>query len=215
MNKVYEFIVNEIGYDEPVFTKELKSSFKEQITDETLRQNLKRLSDKGYLTKVENGIYYIPRNKSILKKPRINFDKIITRKYIKTSKEEIIGYPCGINFANQLGVTTQTASIYTISTNISGRTINEVKLGKKIIKLRKPKVEVTNENYKLLQVLDLLNEFEKVSEVPIEYAKNSIYRYLSDTKISEKEFNEYLYKYSKKTICRALELGLNNVITRG
>lgn len=215
MNKLYEYIVSEIGYDEPIFTKELKSSLKEQISDDTLRQNLKRLSDKGYLMKVDNGIYYVPKSKSVLKNPRVNIDKVIMRKYIKPNENKVIGYSSGINFANQLGITTQTASVYNISTNASGRRINEIKIGKKVVKLRKPKVEITNKNYKLLQVLDLLNDYDKVSEVPLESASTFIYKYLSDMKITEKEFNEYLYKYSKKTICRALELGLNNVITRG
>lgn len=215
MNKVFEYIVDEVGYDEPVFTKRLKSSFKDQISDESLRQNLKRLSDKGYLLKVENGIYYLPRAKSVLKQPQANIDKVIMRKYMKPTENNIIGYTCGINFANQLGITTQTAAVYTITTNASGRKLNEVKLGKKTVKLRKPKVEITNRNYKVLQVLDLLNEYDKVSEMSLACAAPYIYKYLQDVDMTQQEFNQYLYNYSKKTICRALELGLNNVITRG
>lgn len=215
MNKVFEYIVDEVGYDEPVFTKQLKTFFKNKISDETLRQNLKRLSDKGYLMKVENGVYYVPRSKSVLKQPKVNIDKVIMRKYIKPNDNKIIGYTCGINFANQLGITTQTASVYNISTNASGRKINEVKIGKKTVKLRKPKVEITNRNYKVLQVLDLLNEYEKVSEIPLDNASAYLYIYLQDVEMTQQEFNQYLYNYSKKTICRALDMGLNNAITQG
>lgn len=54
------------------------------MTDGTLRQNLKRLSDKGDLIKVKDSIYYVQRANSIFKKPRVNIDKVITRKYIKS-----------------------------------------------------------------------------------------------------------------------------------
>ncbi|WP_242249017.1 hypothetical protein [Bacillus cereus group sp. BfR-BA-01523] len=214
MNKVYEVIISEYGYDEPVFTKDLKALLKDSMSDDALRQNMKRLADNGDLLKVENGIYYVPRKRSVLKNPRVNLDKVITRKYIKPKDEEIIGYTCGINFANQLGITSQTASITTIVSNATGRIRNEVSIGMKVIRLRKPKAEITSNNYKLLQVLDLLNDYERVCEVPINNAINNIYKYLDDVNITQNEFNDCLNKYSKKTVLRALDLGLNNEFTR-
>ena len=166
MNKVYEVIIKEFGYDEPVFTKDLKNRI--DMSDAALRQNLKRLSDKGALIKVKNGIYYLPRANSVLKKPRVNLDKVITRKYIKPIDKNVIGYISGINFANQLGLTSQTASVTTIVTNETGRYEHEVTFGKKVVKIKRPKSSINNQNYKILQVLDLLNEFDRLSEIPLE-----------------------------------------------
>lgn len=214
MNKVYEFIIKKYGYDEPVFTKDLKKVLDIDMSEDTLRQNLKRLSDKGLLIKVENGIYYVPRKKSVLKTPQVNLNKVITRKYIQPNKDQIIGYTCGINFANQLGATTQTACISTIVTNAIGRTNNEVTIGNKRIKLKKSKVEVTKYNYKLLQVLDLLNDYEKICEVPLNKIYTNILKYLEDINLKKIEFNECLSKYPKKTIFKVLELGLYDAITQ-
>lgn len=214
MNKVYEFILREYGYDEPVFSKDLKLLLKDTITDAALRQTMKRLADRGDLLKVDNGIYYVPRKRSVLKNPRVNYDKVITRKYIKPKNEEIIGYTCGINFANQLGITSQTASITTIVSNATSRINNEVNIGIKVVRLKKPKIEINSDNYKLLQVLDLLNEYERVSEVPIKNAGDYIFKYLKDIKITQNEFNEYLNKYSQKTMLCAYESGLINEFTR-
>lgn len=216
MNKVYEYILNEYGYDEPVFTKNLKAALINEMSYDTLRQNLKRLADEGLLIRVDRGTYYIPRKTSVLKTPRVNFNKVVYRKYIQPNNEQIIGYTCGINFANQLGATTQTATISTIVTNETGRPNEEVKkVGNVIIKLKKSKVEVNKNNYKFLQILDLLNDYEKISEEPL---NNRIYinilKYLEDTYLTQKEYYECLLKYPKKTIAKAVELGLENAITQ-
>lgn len=208
MNKVYEVIIKEFGYDEPVFTKDLKNRI--DISDEALRQNLKRLSDKGALIKVRNGIYYLPRANSVLKKPRVNLDKVITRKYIKPIDKNVIGYISGINFANQLGLTSQTASVTTIVTNETGRYEHEVTFGKKVVKLKRPKSSINNQNYKILQVLDLLNEFDRLSEIPLENSATNIKQYLKDVNITKKDLNEYIKKYPRKTLENFIEVELYN-----
>ncbi|PLT33666.1 DUF6088 family protein [Bacillus sp. V5-8f] len=206
MNKVYEVIINEFGYDEPVFTKDLKNRV--DMSDEALRQNLKRLADKGILIKVKQGIYYVPRANSVLKKPRVNIDKVVTRRYIRPNSKDVIGYTAGINFANQLGITSQTASVTTIVTNETKRPEREVTFGKKVVKLKKPKTRITERNYKLLQILDLLNEYDRLSEIPLINAVNLIKKYLVDVNITKQEFNEYISSYPQKTMVRVLETEL-------
>src|SRR5690625_7865619 len=102
VNKVLETIISQYGYDEPIFTKDLKNST--NMTDESLRQNLKRLTDKGNLIRIRNGIYYVPRANSVLKNPRPNLDKVISRRYIITIDNNIIGYIICFNIDNQLGL---------------------------------------------------------------------------------------------------------------
>jgi len=212
MNKVYEVILEEYGYDEPVFTKELKNRM--NMPQGTLRQNLKRLSDKGDLIKVKDGIYYVQKTNSVLKKPRINIDKVIKRKYIKPINQNVAGYITGINFANQLGLTSQTASVSTIVTNEAGRPEHEVMFGKKKVKLRKPRVKINNRNYKQLQLLDLLNDFDRVSEIPLENAVNLINNYLKDTSITVSDLKPYLKAYPRKALENLLELEIYNESTR-
>ncbi|WP_163536367.1 DUF6088 family protein [Gracilibacillus sp. YIM 98692] len=212
MNKVYEVILKEYGYDEPVFTKDLKKRI--NMSDEALRQNLKRLSDKGNLIKVRNGIYYVPRANSVLKKPRVNIDKVIRRRYIKPIDKNVIGYITGTNFSNQLGLTSQTASMTTIVTNETGRPEYEVTLGKKVVKLKKPRIRIDSQNYKLLQVLDLLNDFDRISEIPLEKSVDSIRRYLKDANFTISELNQYLKKYPRKTLENILEMELYNEFAR-
>lgn len=212
MNKVYKVIMKEYGYDEPVLTRDLKKLL--DISDVALRQNLKRLSDSGALIRVRNGVYYVPREKSVLKSPRVNLEKVVTRQYIKRLNEDVIGYTTGINFANQLGLTTQTASVTTISTNETSRLASEVSFGKKVVKLKKPKAKVNERNYKVLQVLDLMSEYDRVSETPLEYAVDNVMVYLKNVNVTQKEFNQYLKKYPRKTLENLLEMGFVNEFAR-
>lgn len=208
MNKVYEFIIKEYGYDEPVFSKVLKSRI--NMSDEALRQNLKRLSEKSDLIKVKNGIYYVPKTNSVLKKPRVNLEKVIIRRYIKPIDKSVIGYITGINFANQLGLTTQTASVTTIVTNEARRPENKITFDKRVVKIRRPRVRINDQNYKLLQVLDLLNDFDRVSEVSLTNATDIIKRYLEDVDYTKSELNQYIKEYPRKTLENLLEMEIYN-----
>jgi len=206
VNKVLETIISQYGYDEPIFTKDLKNST--NMTDESLRQNLKRLTDKGNLIRIRNGIYYVPRANSVLKNPRPNLDKVISRRYIITIDNNRIGYITGINFANQLGLTSQTASVTTIVTNESGRPEHEVTFGKRIVKLKRPRIKINDRNYRVLQILDLLNEFNRLSEIPLNKSTSVMKNYLKDVSVTKSELNEYLKKYPRKTLENLIETEL-------
>ncbi|WP_058309087.1 DUF6088 family protein [Gracilibacillus massiliensis] len=212
MNKLYSVILDLYGYDEPVFTKDLKKRV--NMSDESIRQNIKRLSDNGYIIKVKNGIYYIPKANSVLNKQRVNIDKLIGRKYIKPIDKKVIGYITGTNFANQLGLTTQTACILTIVTNEAGRLEREVTIGNRVVKLKKPRVKVNDQNYKLLQVLDLLNDYDRVSEIPLEKGSRLIKKYLQNSDITISELNQYLKKYPRKTLENVIEMERYNELAR-
>ena len=134
MNKVYEYIINEYGYDEPVFLNELREQLLD-MTDSAIRQNLRRLTAKDELLRVENGVYYVPKKNSILGAPYVNLEKVVVRKYIKPNDNEVIGFTSGINFANQLGLTSQTASVNTIVSNKVTRTKRQ-EIGKKHVILK-------------------------------------------------------------------------------
>lgn len=75
VNKVYEYIINEYGYAEPVFLNELREQLLD-MTDSAIRQNLRRLTAKGELLRVENGVYYVPKKNSILGTPYVNLEKL-------------------------------------------------------------------------------------------------------------------------------------------
>ncbi|WP_208560325.1 hypothetical protein [Marinilactibacillus kalidii] len=196
MNQVYMFMLKEYGRDEPVFMEVLEKEL--EMNREELEKQLQQLSGAGKIGKVNETIYFIPRIHSILKNPTLSVDKIIREKYI-LDKGEIIGYKSGVNFANELGLTSQTASRSIIVTNNTDLPEKEVSFYNKILSIRKAKHKINSENYRIFQILDLLTDFDKLSEEPIEKAKYKFFEYLVDTNVSLEEVIVYLECYPDKT----------------
>lgn len=209
--ELYQYLLDEYGYDEPILTEQLKEELK--LNPSTLRQYIKRLSDKGLLVKVQNGIYFIPKKKPMFGSAVLDTDQIVRKKFLE-DRDRIIGYKSGTNFANALGLTSQTAAVATIVTNNASAAKREVNVYKKRFIIRKPRVNVNKSNYKLLQVLDLLNNYEQYSEKPLEVVKEKILSYLESVSLNEREMKEYLDVYPIKTKLRVYELGLLDAIAR-
>lgn len=209
--ELYQYLLDEYGYDEPILTEQLKEKLK--LNPSTLRQYIKRLSDKGMLAKVQNGIYFIPKKKPMFGSAVLDTDLVVRKKFIE-DRDRIIGYKSGTNFANALGLTSQTAAVATIVTNNASAAKREVSVYKKRFIIRKPRANVNKSNYKLLQVLDLLNNYEQYSEKPLEVAKEKILSYLEGVSLNEQEVKEYLDAYPIKTKLRVYELGLLKSISR-
>lgn len=209
--ELYDYLLNEYGYDEPILTDQLKENV--QMNPNTLRQYIKRLSDKGLLVKVQNGIYFIPKKKPLFGSPVLDTERIVRKKFLE-NRDEVFGYLSGTNFANALGLTSQTAAVATIVTNNASAAKREVNIYKNRFIIRKPRVAVNKSNYKVLQVLDLLNNYEQYSEKPLETVKEKIQTYLWDISINQQEMKEYLNAYPMKTKLRVYELGLFDAIAR-
>lgn len=207
----YNFLLKKYGYDEPIFTTQVKEEI--NINSNTLRQKFKRLNDKGLVEKVKDGIYFIPKKKPMFGRPVLDVERIIKNKFLQQN-ENILGYITGTNFANFLNLTSQTAAISTVVTNISSAAKREINFYNNKVIIKKPKVNVNNENYKLLQVLDLLSNYELYSEKPLNVGKEKFLKYLEDFSIDENELKSILEQYPQKTKARFFELRLFDEITR-
>ena len=64
------------------------------LSENAVRQAVKRLVANGFLERYDNGIYYIPKRDGLLGKSYLDPSLVIMRKYIQ-SKSEIYGYVTG------------------------------------------------------------------------------------------------------------------------
>ena len=103
------YLLENYGYNEPIFLNDLKI---EELSENAVRQSVKRLVANGFLERYDNGIYYIPKQGGLLGKSYLDPFLVIMRKYVR-SKSETFGYVTGISFVNQLGLTTQMPAKYT------------------------------------------------------------------------------------------------------
>jgi hypothetical protein len=213
INRIYDFIKNSYKTGQPFFLKDLYKQFPE-INEGTIRESIRRLINEEKILKAKNGVYELPNPNRVLKSHVVNISKVVEQTYLKDKEDNLIGYRSGINFANQLGLTSQTASVEVVYSNTVSNRKREIKLNKSRLIINAPRIEVTNKNYKLLQILDLLTEFEKYSEYDLKQAELKILSYISGIKLSHEELDCILDAYPLAAQVKFYKIGGANVITQ-
>lgn len=144
------------------------------------------------------GIYY-----RAVKTPfgfsNIDYNKLIHDLYL-CNIDQVYGYISGPTLANKIGLTTQIAKEEYIVTN-NNRVVSDIDN----IKLIKPPVVVTRDNYKILQVLDLLlNKYDVYYDC--ENPNKVIYNYIIDNDINFERLLYYSKYYNKSVLFKLQEV---------
>ena len=149
------------------------------------------------------GIYY-----KAIKTPfgysNINYNKLIADLYLNYSNN-VYGYISGPSLANKIGLTTQLPKDEYIVTN-NNRIVSDIDN----IKLVKPVVNVTKDNYKILQVLDLLLNKNNVN-YDCENPNELIYKYIINNDIKFEGLLFYSKYYSKVVLFKLQEVCVRNI----
>lgn len=196
-----EYLVKEFGYDEPIFINTLEIN---DMSKKALRQAISRLAKTGNLVKFDTGIYYIPKPDRLLKRAYLDTTKVIIRKYI-TDGREIYGYFTGLSAANQLALTTQVPVQLELCSNRESSKGRTLMIGNRTIRVKRAKTKVTSNNYKILQLLDLLQEAEKLTDLPDEEVVSRLKTNISSEGISREELKKYISLYPGKVAQKIIE----------
>jgi predicted transcriptional regulator of viral defense system len=211
-SQIYNYIENTVKCSQPFSLTDLYSRFPNDKPG-SIRQAVRRLCDEKKITRVINGVYILPNPERLLKNPYVKISSVIEHKYLLGKDNEVIGYRSGINFSNQIGLTTQTASVETIFSNAVSNKKRNVYLNNNGIIVNAPRVEVNSNNYKVLQVLDLLTSFDQYSEYDMVQAFPKISAYLSGVVLSEDDLDSIVSKYPLVAQVKFYKAGVANVIT--
>lgn len=203
---LYDYLKETYGENEPIFIADIQY---EGMSMNCIRQQVKKMTDAGMLKRYDTGIYFIPK-KSIFKSgSQISRDKVIERKYLKEDGQRC-GYICGVMFANQLGLTTQVPMVCEVVTNKATNDYREVKLASSSVILRRPRVRVTDENFRLLQLLDLLKDIDFYAEQNAAERLARITAYMNAYRIRFSDLEKYLPYYPDKIYKNMYEMRLLN-----
>lgn len=185
--------------DEPIFIEDIKKyvigKYEEDNKQEKVLKNinviLNRLKNEGIIKAEYKGVYYKPIISMFGAVP-LNTNKLRKLKYLEDKDGNIKGYIVGAKLFNKLGLTTLVPNVTDIVTN-------ECKYHKQYDeKLRtyitKPKIEITNENYRYLQFIDILDNKDNI---PIDAPNPDeiLYRIIEECKL---DF-EKIIKYARET----------------
>ena len=124
--------------------------------------------------------------------------KINQYKYLVDKFGNVKGYITGANFFNKVGLTTQVPNIIDIVTN---ECKNNNKYANKYLNvaIRKPKIKINNENYKYLQLIDLIENKDNIY-VEVDDMNEIIYNFIQENDL---DFEKIL-KYARETNSKAV-----------
>ena len=166
METLYEYLLDNYKENEPIFLADLQV---DGMTRTNVRQQIKKLTDTGKVKRFDNGIYFLPKKTIFKSGSQLAPEKVLECKYLR-DKDERCGYVSGLMFFNQMGLTTQVPMMYEVVSNKATNDYRETSLAKSRVIVRKPKVPVTEKNYKALQFLDMLKDvdvyrIQKIEEI--------------------------------------------------
>lgn len=201
---LYDYLVSSYKEDEPIFLADIKI---EGMTNANLRQQIKKLTDDGRIKRFDTGIYFLPKKTLFRSGSQLSKEKVIEQKYLIEANKRC-GYIGGIMFANQMGLTTQVPMTYEIVTNKATKDFRETSLAKSRVIVRKPRTEVTEENYKILQFLDLLKDVDIIAELAGKELEKRILRYMREAMLDFTMIQPFLKYYPDKIYRNMYETGV-------
>lgn len=194
METLYEYLLKNYKPNEPIFLADLQI---EGMSRANLRQQIKKLTDAGKVKRFDNGVYFLPQKTIFKSGSQLPPEKVLECKYLR-DKDKRCGYVSGLMFFNQMGLTTQVPMLYEVVSNKATNEYRETSLAKSRVIVRKPKVPVTESNYKVLQFLDLLKDVDVYSEITGKPLQERLYQYMSDAGLSLSEMEPYFSYYPDK-----------------
>ena len=194
METLYEYLLDNYKENEPIFLVDIQI---DGMTRTNVRQQVKKLADTGKVKRFDNGIYFLPKKTIFKSGSQLAPEKVLECKYLR-DKDKRCGYVSGLMFFNQMGLTTQIPMMYEVVSNKATNDYRETSLAKSRVIVRKPKVPITEKNYKVLQFLDMLKDVDVYSEVTGKQLQDRLYPYMDDANLSISEMEPYFSYYPDK-----------------
>lgn len=198
------YLLENYGYNEPIFLNDLTI---DGLSENAVRQSVKRLVANGFLERYDSGIYYIPKQGGLLGKSYLDPFLVIMRKYVK-NKSETYGYITGISFVNQLGLTTQMPAVIEIVTNREATNGRMITVGNQKVRIKKSTVIVSNSNAELLQFLDSIGQAEKYAELPMEETIDTMFSYVKQKGFTKEQLSEVSSSLTGATAKKLIQWGM-------
>ena len=203
-NIVLNYIQN-CEKNEPIFIEDIKEyimQFYKDYNTEKISNNIKeilnRLNKNNIIKTAYKGIYYIPKTNIFGEVPLAN-SKIIKYKYLCDKLGNVKGYITGANLFNQVGLTKQFPNKIN-NKKKENKKNNKYKNKYLNVIIRKPKIIINNDNYKYLQLIDLVENKDNIF-IEVENYDEIIYKFIEENKLQFEKIIKYARETnSKKTI---------------
>jgi predicted transcriptional regulator of viral defense system len=177
------FKYQQLGIDQPEYSAAAKA--------------IERLIKKGLIKRVSTGVFYKPKQ-SVFGELRPREEELLKPYLFQDGKR--IAYVTGGSLYNRMGLTTQVPKTIKVASKVKRVT---TKIGETQVKPVKSYVDVSNDNYFMLEILDALKDFKTIPDLDkksaITLLKNKI------SKLSENDRSKMI-RYALKYPPRATAL---------
>lgn len=206
IEEVYSYLQGKYSQNEPIFLTEISIPGMKPVS---LRQQLKRLTEDGRLKRFDTGIYYLPKKSVFRFGSMLSPDDVIRKKYL-IEGDSLCGYLSGMMFANQLGLTTQVPMAYEVYTNKATTDYRDTTVGSLRVIVRRPYVEINDDNASALQFLDLIKEVSDIAELDGMELTARLTGYMKAKGLSFNTLQQYFPYYPDRIYKNMYEVGLLN-----
>lgn len=204
---LFDYLVSNYEKGEPIFRTDIVI---EGMTEENIRYHLKKLTDDGIIRRFESGIYYIPKTNILGNPSTISAETVAVHKYVYR-KGKRVGFFSGYTLANRLGLSTQVPLKEEITSNYAPAQVREISIKDRKYVIRRPAVEVTEENAYVLQLLDCLKDIDKSAEEDMNTCGKILSDYAAEHKITKTMVDQFLEYYPLKVYKAIYETGIKYV----
>ena len=202
-NMVLEYI-NTQNKGTPIFIEEIKNyiiQFYGKNNKEKVYNNVKailhRMNKERIIETAYKGIYYIP-TENIFGKMLLSNRQVMLYKYIMDKDGNIKGYITGAKLFNDAHLTTQVPNIIDIATN-ECKNFNKYENKNLKVIIRKPKIEVNSENYKYLQLFDLIENKDNIN-IEVDNPDEIIYKFITQNELDFEKIIKYAMETKSRTV---------------
>lgn len=155
----------------------------------TAAKALERIQKEGLIKKISKGIFYKPKS-TVFGDLKPDYMELLRPYLFENGKR--VAYETGIALYNRLGLTTQMAFRTKIASRGRRISINRENLKADPVKSY---AEVTDNNYKILGLLDAFKDIKKIPDCTVEQAVRRLSAIVRELKEKQKTF---LLKYAMK-----------------
>ncbi len=201
---VLEYLKEYYGPGEPIFAGNIDIP---NMSAEDLRYHLKKLTDEGKIRRFDAGIYYFPKSGILDQEMPLGVDDVVIHKYINR-KGKRVGYYSGHTFANRIGLSTQVPFVEEITSNYAPAPVRKLIIHGRRFIIRRPIVEITDENVLVLQFLDCLKDIEKCAEEESDMCGAILSRYAKENNITKSKIDRFIAGYPLKVYRAIYETGV-------
>ena len=182
--------------DEPIFIEDIKKYVLEKCEnkeDESIFKNinviLNRFKNEGIIKAEYKGVYYKPVY-TIFGEMGLDINKLRKMKYLEDREGNIKGYIIGAKLFNMIGLTTLVPNVSKYHKQYDEKLRTYIK---------KPKIEITNENYRYLQFIDILENKDNIY-IEAENANEILYEIIEKYKLDFEKIIKYIRETNSKKV---------------